>query len=712
MPFFKRTAISLACTLAFAGAVQPFQQEDPAQLTTIRVSVDLVQVDAIVTNSKDEPVTDLTADDFIILQDGKPQEITHFSFIRTTAPAPPKKPAVEKGKAKPAPPPPAMPVKRETVRRTYALLVDDLGLSFESTVRVRESIRKWLDNEMQPNDLVAVMRTGGSVGSLQQFTNDRRMLYAAADRITYNAASRIGVSSFSTVSGAAPSTRDAYGFQLPMPQEERDLQFTLFTLGSIEYVVDALKELPGRKNLVLFSESMKVNFDGCGGQSQGRDIVIKDRLRRLMDAANKSTVVIHSIDPRGVAYTGLTAQDSIADGSIATQAISQRQCELVSSQDGMVMLAEQTGGLFISNRNDIARALKVVADDGNGYYLIGYPPDEKTVAEMKQGRGRFHDIKVQVKRPGLRVRSRAEFFSTPDTKKIPPDLLSRPDQVKQALESPFAGGDLRVRLTALFSQTKDGKSLINALLHFDANQLVFTEQPDDWHKAVIEITAGLFTYDGEQIDFADKKWNVEAKGKTFEYMQKHGISFLMNVPVKQPGIYQMRLVLRDTANGKLGNATQVIEVPNVRKGKLALSGILLAADRTQSEVAANQAEGVIEADSKKTPAVRIFEAGETIGWAYQILNAKAGKDRKPQIETQVRLFHEGHQVYEGAPSLLKSEALGSSKRMIAVDQMHLKALPPGYYVLQIAVTDTLAGKKDQRAVQSIDFDAQSPEPAR
>jgi VWFA-related protein len=687
MSFCRRTAIWLLGIMLLASAAHSFQQGATEQESVFRVSVDLVQVDAVVTNSKDEPVTNLKAEDFVIFQDGVPQEITHFSFIRTVeAVMPAKKAPAVRGDAQPALPAPPMPVKRERVRRTIALVVDDLGLSGEYAHRLRQWIKKWLDEEMQPNDLVAVMRTGGGVGALHQFTNDKRMLYAAADLITYNATSRVPFSDSDPTS--AQISTDGRGIALPIVSEERDLIFTKFTISSIQNVVDGLRDLPGRKSIILFSESLKLKFDACGGQSQGRDVAMKEPLRRLIDSANRSSVVIHAIDPRGL----------IVGGDI---------CALLASQDGMSILAQQTGGLFISNHNDIVRAIKTVAEDGDGYYLIGYPPDAKTVSEMKKGKPKIHKIQVRVKRPGLHVRSRTEFFSAPDSK-TSTNLLARQERVGQALRSPFAVGELRVRLTALFWQTKDEKPLISALLHFDADKLSFSEEPDGWHKAAIEVTAALFGSDGQQVDFADKTWNLQAKGYTYEYMKKNGISFLMNVPVKEAGVYQMRLVLRDTATGQLGSATQVIEVPNVRDGKLALSGILMAADKSKSEAAVNQAEGMIdEAESKKTAAVRIFESGETIAWAYQILNAKTEKGEKPQVQAQVRLFCEGKEVYEGMPAVIESPQ-GGAKRMIAVDQLYLKQLPPGYYVLQIAVNDMLA-KERKPAVQSINFDAQRPE---
>jgi VWFA-related protein len=707
----RRTALCFAWILIWAGCVYCFQEESPAPDTIIRIDVDLVQLDAVVTNSKGQPVLDLKIEDFTVLQDGKPQEITHFSFVRTKDSKVPETARAKSDAQAPLPAlPPPGPIRRERVRRAIALVVDDLGLAFDSTVRVRESVRKWLDNEMQPDDLVAVMRTGGAVGSLQQFSNDKRLLYAAADRLSYNAASRVGVSSFEPADGRRQNSTDAYGFELPMPKKERDLQYTMFSLGSIQYILKGLKDLPGRKSLILFSENLEMMFDDSRGQSQGRDIAMKERIRSLVDLANRAGVVIHSIDPRGLVYTGLTAEDSPGAGS--AEVFASRQSQLINSQDALSVLAQQTGGLFISNRNDIARALEEVADDGEGYYLLGFQPDAKIVEEMKKGKPRFHKIRVRVNRPGMRVRSRSEFFSLPDTE-MSRDLVTRPAIIEKALLSPFRKEDFRVRLTPLFSQTKDDKPAIHALLHFRGDQLEFTEEPDGWRRAIIEVVAALFSADGERVELAEKKWTIEAKGRTYEYMQKYGIPFLINLPVKATGAYQMRMVLSDTRNGKMGSDTQFVEIPNLREGKLALSGILMAANQQPVEAAVDQAEGVIENPApNKTAAVRVFEPFDSVTWVYQVLNARTDDNNRPQLQMQVRAFHESRDFFTSKPSPMTAEVQGKSRRMLATDRMRIKNLPPGHYVLQIVVQDQLAKDKQRTAAQSIDFEVQSPDTAK
>jgi VWFA-related protein len=731
MSLDRRTVVSLLCALALVHTAQPFQQNNSDQDLVIRVNVNLVQVDATVTNSKDEPVTDLTAEDFIILQDGQPQEITNFAYVRRdfAKPATPViKPAAESKNGSQLPPPPPAPLKREKVHRTIALVVDDLGISMVTMGDVRRAVKKWIDQEMQPDDLMTLVLTGGGEGALQQFTNDKRMLYAAIERIHYNAASRLGTTPFERISSPLVSLasaaiggqqqpqqggRDSSGFAAPNPKEERDLAYTLFTMGSIEEVIKGLKDLPGRKDLIFFSESMKVMFEDNKTPSQAREIILKERLQRLIDKANKAAVVIHSIDPRGVIYTGLTAEDStegLANEEVA-DVYAQRSSQLINSQDGMVKMAQETGGLFIQNRNDLDRALEKVVEDGEGYYLIGYQPNTETVSEMKTGKSRFHDIRVRVKRPGLHVRTRSRFFSTPE-ENSPPDVMARKERVQEALSSPFAAGNVRVRLTALFSQTRADKPCINALLHFDVNQLTFTEEPENWRKAALEFVAGVYGADGQQIEFVDRVWNLLVKDRSYENMKKNGLSFMLRVPMKNPGAYQVRLVLRDNRSGQIGSATQFVEVPDMRKNRLALSGIVLAADKTKPKAVVDQEEGILDKEGYNgTAAVRLFEPDTPVSYAYQILNAKTDKNKNPRLQLQLRLFRDGQEVYEKKPSEMKVGAQGNAKRIIAVDQMQLNQLPPGNYVLQVAVTDMLAEEKERMAVQSIDFEVRKPDAA-
>ena len=702
--------LTLAIALAQIPAPQAFQPQ-PAD-TVIHITVNLVQVDAVVMDSKDKPVTDLRKEDFVILQDGKPQVITNFSFINTkegvvrTAPAKPA--AVAKG-AKLPPPPPAIATRPKQVRRTVALVVDDLGLSFESIVRVRQSLKRYVDREMQPGDVVGIIRTGSGMGSLQQFTSNKQLLYAAIDHVKFNSFGRVGISSIAPLQGIDPQNPiESANFD-----NERAQIFSAGTLGAIQYVVEGLRELPGRKSVVLFSENLKLMY---GGEQSQR---VQDSIRRLGDAANRASVVIYSIDPRGLQTTSLTAADDTRGRTAhqISQIPMQRSQEIFDSQEGMVILAHETGGLFMQNTNDIDGALRHVMQDGEGYYLIGYHPDASTF-DAKSGRPKFHNMQVRVKRAGLRVRNRSGFFGTSD-RESEPVPRTRQAQIARAMISPTSGGALHLRLTTLFSQAAKTGPFLNSMLYFDPKELTFTDEPDDWHKAVIDVVAVTFGDNGQQVDGTDKTWTIRLKGDSYKDVLKNGMVYSVHVQVKKPGAYQVRVVLRDAGSELLGSASQFIEVPDIEKGHLALSGIVLRNEQPQAVAPAgadhaDHTEGhQVEADPQGTPAVRIFKQGTAITYGYQILNAQPDAANKPELDVQTRLFRDGEEVYTGKPTPLPMQGQEDPKRLIGAGRMQLGGkITPGDYVLQVIVTDKLAKEKYRVATQAMDFEIQAAAPSQ
>ena len=663
-----------------------------------------VQVDAVVTDGKGKPVTDLGPEDFEVRQDGKLQVITNFAYINvrdrsvTRAPAPA---AIQAKNAPPVPPPPPGALLPEQIRRTIAIVVDDLALSFSSTVRIREALKEWLDREMQPGDLVAIIRTSAGMGSLQQFSADKRLLLAAIDLVQFHLG-RVGVASFAPLTGAAPAgAPDTSGFD-----DEVQHAYTLGSLGAIQYVLQGLRDMPGRKSLILFSESMRVQFLQA---AQGvptdnlNQMTDEERLRKIADAANRASVVISAVDLRGVVDTGLTVEDNTNDmthDQIA-QVGTQRTSQLIASQDGMVMLAQKTGGLFISNNNDMGSALQDAVDDGDGYYLMGYQPDEATFDAKNPNR--FHSVSVRVKRPGLHVRSRTGFFGEPDDR---PALVTetRAAQMTRAMASPFTSGAVRVKLTTLFSDEENLGSTINAMLHVDAHDLKFNEEPDGSRSATIDVLAGTFNIDGDQVDSVDRTWQIRLPEKSYNEILRTGLVYLAHVPVKKAGPYQMRVVLRDATSHELGSATQFIEVPDLKTGRLTLSGIALAAEGAQSAPAGQTGEGQLTVDDPEgTPAVRIFKSGETAIYTYHVMNAHTGPDKKPQLESQLRLFRDGRQVFASMPAAIGGGIPPNPKRMFSIGHLQLAMVPPGNYILQILLVDKLQKGKGSIATQAIDF---------
>ena len=169
----------------------------------------------------------------------------------------------------------------------------------------------------------------------------------------------------------------------------------------------------------------------------------------------------------------------------------------------------------------------------------------------------------------------------------------------------------------------------------------------------------------------------------------------------------MRVAVRDTSSQALGSATQFIDVPDVKKGRLTLSGVVLGAERPQTPGAQEPAGGTFTGgDSDATPAVRIFKQGMTLFYGYGILNAHTDRSKKTQLEVQTRLFRDGQEIFAGPSSPLNSEGQPNPQRLVAAGRMELTKMSPGDYVLQVVVTDKLASEKNRIAAQSMDFEIQ------
>ncbi len=683
--------VFIAAALLVAALAIPQAPPSPDQ-AVIRISVTLVQVDAVVTDSKGRPVSGLKAGDFELLQDGKPRKITHFSYVTTGAAPAPARPATVPDKTAPPPPPPVL--RPSQVKRTIALVVDDLGLLFESMANVRDALKKFVAEQMQPGDLAAVVRTGAGMGAFQGFSADKRLLNAAIDRVKWNPLGRGGVAAFAPI-GSDPQIEaegDEEGGGLAREAEEfRENYFAVGTLGAINYIVGGLRELPGRKSVVLFSDNIRI-FN----RDRSTDRVL-DAIDRLTDLANRASVVIYTIDPRGLPTLGLSAADRLGNmrpDRLAAR-LEQRCQEHFDSQEGLSYLAQQTGGLFIHDTNDVSGGLRRVLEDQSGYYLLGYNPGDATFNKQ------FHKIKVRVKRPGLEVRSRSGFIGVADaqTRPLP---RTRDEQLFAALGSPFGSTGVALRLTSLFANNAKLGSFVYSLLHIDGRSLSFTDDAEGWKKTVLDVLVITFGDKGEEVDRSNRTYTLRLRGEAFKSALANGLIYTVNHPVKKPGAYQMRVAVRDSTSARVGSATQFIEVPDVGKSRLLLSGLLLQGTTAEREVKEGPAQ---TPDPQGHPAVRHFRAGGEIRYAVQVFNARLDPaTSRPHLAAQLRLFQNGKKIYEGKPADFQPVDQTDWKRLLVGGRFTLgKQFQPGEYVLQLVVADKVAKPNRLPATQWIDF---------
>ena len=677
------------------------QPQQPEADDVVRITTNLVQVDAVITDKDGKLVTDLKPEEVEIYEDGRKQAITNFSFNLSDVP-PASRDLKSAAPPKNAPPVPPSRVRPEDIQRTIALVVDDLGLSFESTYYVRRALKKFVDEQMQPGDLVAIVRTSGGMGALQQFTTEKRQLYAAIERVKFYVGGRAGVGAFAPIQPPTPGER---GAEIDAANEElnqfREDIFAVGTLGAVNYVVKGLRELPGRKSILLISDGFRIH----SRDDPTRNHRTVQRLQRLVDEAGRASVVIYTMNATGLQTFGLTASDDASgrDMQQLQDALNSRRDAAFETQEGLDVLARQTGGIAIKNSNDLSGGIRRVLEDQRGYYLIGYRPDQSTF-NIRSGRRQFHRLSLKIRRPGkFNVRMRQGFLGITDEDRPKPRTLAQ--QLFSALVSPFGATGVHLRLTSLFANDAKQGSFMRSLLHIDANDLTFTKEADGIYKTMIDLAAITFGDNGVPIEQLGRTYQVRLSESEHKRILREGLVYYVTVPIKKPGAYQLRMSLRDSASERIGSASQFIDAPDIKKKRLALSGIIVRAQSPGGALAAAAGEGHEQGSAQASAAVRQFKPGTVIEYALFIYNPKLDKaSSQPQVMTQVKLFRDGKEIFSGKEISYDSSGQTDLQRLRVSGGLQLSSImESGDYVLQVTVTDLLADKKHRIAAQWMDF---------
>jgi len=410
------------------------QGQDPQQRPPVfRAGVNAVRVDVIVTDKNGNPVGDLTQADFEVQEDGKPQEIDLFRLVNSD------------GNVGPGAEPPRQirsqyDQESEAARddvRLFVIFLDDYHVRRGNAMRVREPLIQFVKTQLGPLDMVALMYP---LMSVQQLTFTRDL-----DGV---------VSALRLFEGRK------YDYRPRNPFEEQYANYpaqavetvrnevTMTALRGLSVRLGSLRE--GRKAIVFVSEGFSSilppqlrdpnaqmpgmwnpaarNPNAGGGVAEDRarlrsDAELYSDLRVVFDTANRHNTAIYAIDPRGLATNEFDINENVG-GQLDHD-------YLKATQDTLVALAINTDGRAIINRNDLEKGMRQVVRDTSAYYLVGY--NSPSPAD-----GRFHEIKVRVKRPGVQVRSRKGYWAPTAeeaAKASAPPKPAPPPAVEKALSS-------------------------------------------------------------------------------------------------------------------------------------------------------------------------------------------------------------------------------------------------------------------------------------
>lgn len=691
------------------------QEKKPPEVDqddVVRITTNVVQIDAVVTKDG-KLVTDLKAEDFEIFEDKKPQKITNFTYISNVPKTAEPTENIARAPSRPDRNAPVAPrtLRADELHRTIAIVIDDLGIAFESMGRVRKQVGRFIEQDMRPNDLVAIIRTGGEIGALQQFTTDKRLLLRAAESLRWNNLSRMGVS-VSQLGGMDNSAPLSSGYQ------------PLFgTTDALKFILQGMRKMPGRKSMIILSDNLSLDDPAdslpsapirsqvpTASNTESDSIPIPENygiegaLKNVAELAIRSSVVIYGANTTGIQAPGATLLTRpvwevnlrpAGDQPFADLSRYSGGGVLDNNSAGLDLIARKTGGFAIKYSNDFG--LKRFAQDQDGYYLLGYRPATETFNR------RFHTIKVRVKRPGLTVRTRSGFYGMSDEEALPIQNTTG-DQIAQALMSPFGASGIEVYMTAVFANLQTTGSLIRSLIHFPAGTLTFTDAPNAEHKASLNLSCVVFGDNGRVVQLLSETRELRLNEKTYEQVLRNGLTYQYDLPIKKHGAYQFRVAVRDVGSGRIGTAREYIDVPELKKRKLALSGITVS-----GETAAANSTGIPVAfveTNQGNPAIRRFPVGTNLLYAYAIYNARFDKrTRTLSLLSQAKLFRDGKRVYEGQVKPIDVAGQTDLERLTVAGGVQLgSALEPGDYLLEITVTDPLLKGKQASTSKWVDFE--------
>ena len=676
----RLATVVAACAVALLAGRQSSTSQP-----TFRVAVDVVSIDAVVTDDRGRAVRDLTADDFEVLQNGRRQNVTSATFIPVAstgvpAAAPPPRFAPPARSTTDAASTPSTQIVREQVGRTIVVVVDDLGLSGQGLLRLLPALRRFVGSELLTTDAVAIVRTGEMNGLLQSLTRDRDALLSAVDALRYNTLSRRGPSAGGDVVQLGNSPPQFDGAERPLASLE--------SLSALHFVVRAARDLPGRKTVVIASEG----FQNLGSRgTTGQDSRVRNAIERVTDQAVRSGVVLYALDCTGLETGGLRASDDIHYVPDMTKAVGRFSTErlnaLQDAQQSLAYLTEQTGGFAVVNTNDLAKGLARIGDDIRDYYIIGYTPEPETFA-VDSRLARQHSIAVKVKRPGMRIRTRRGFTGTSDPPPAEREVTPAQALVRAAM-SPFSETAIGVQATSLPGYWPDRGLFVRTVLHLDASALTFQPVGNGAQGATVDLVGLVFDTDGAQVHDMSTGFDVTLASDAVARVAEDGLVYVARIPISKPGGYQLRFALRDRHSGRIGTGGGFVAVPDVTGGALALSGVVL-----RSVQGTASPEGLESDRFSVAPrdARRVFAHGATLAYAYQVYNGRA-------VRAGVSLWRGERRVMEAPAVDLVSPPAGipaTAEGRLTLDP----SVTPGSYVLQVTATATDGRLSNRASVSS------------
>jgi VWFA-related protein len=603
-------AVAALSTLLVAGQ----GQQEPAP-PVFRSDIDVVRLDVTVVDKERRPVRDLTADDFLVTEDGRPQRIVAVTEIRASEDPP----LTARMRFIPRDIAANDMVDRLGDGRVFVLLLDDFNIPFDDERIVRETrqMARYVVDGMGPSDVAAVVFTA-YVGNTIDFTDDRTKLLDAINR--FDPPKRDGFVP-ATPQGMGPTEGDIV--QRWAPSLVRSQCFRSQPLApTIETVTRRLSSIPNRrKTVVLMTTGVPLTVGetrGCSGELAGA-------IREAFRVAARANINVYPVDPAGVKGYEEYLQHPMRNmkGIFFPRAMDMGGASIVGRQhrDFMKTVAENTGGRAVVATDNIEGEIdRMYAEDGS-YYLLGYQ-SSNTRAD-----GKFREIKVTVKeRSGLEVRARSGYFAPREGELARADRdprASSNELLLSGLGSPI-GVTLRVAATALAPAgpppNRNATVAFVLTLGYPASAGSITER--------LTVTRNVYDVDGNAGTPVQDRHTLELAPAGIDGQRKH-IYYALPLP---PGRRQVRFEVRSSALDRSNSIVADVEVPDFGRSRMAVSNVVIGTGVT-SGTPAEAAFGSLLPVIPTTE--RDFASGETPTAFVRIVQGSAATRVPVRVRTEI-----------------------------------------------------------------------------
>jgi VWFA-related protein len=665
-------------TLWLTGQASLFAQQQPP-LPTFRASTHLIVQTVSVKDKSGKPIAGLTARDFVVTENGQPQQIAFVEYqpldsapASSSTPVTTVEPVTDAGVSIPLPGD-----VRYRGRRLLVLYFDLFNMPFFDQLRVLSSADEFMSTRLQPPDMVAVMVfQDGRVRLKQDFTDDRAALREVVrDLMTAADEGNSGVKV--TWDGGG-----AFG--------EDDDTFNLFTtdrqLAALQTAVTGLGPLPEVKTLIYLGSGLRLN--GADNQAQ---------LRATVNAAVRSNVTINPIDTRGLVATaplGDATRPSpggvgMFSGTLAQAATLRQQ----QSQDTYYALAKDTGGRAMFDNNDLSRGMAQAAQAVTGYYMIGYYTNTTATG------GRFRRVRITVNADlSAELSYQPGYYGAKDFSKF--NTVDKERQLEEALKLEDPITDIPMALEVNYFQLNRAEYFVPVSVRMPGSELT-RPRPGGAVHAVIDVIGEIKDEYGVTIRNAKDKLEFKLDAAAASRVARRPIQYETGFTLL-PGTYAIKVLARDATTGRIGTFQKSFTVPNLEREqvRLPISTVVLSSQRmartgalfsVQQRISTDAANPLVYEGQKLIPSVtRTFSARQPLFIFLQAYERDAPAMRP--LVAFVTFYRAGVKAFE-SDVLGVSEGWDTTSKAVPIRfTIPLDGRQPGAYDCQVTVLDPAGGR--------------------